>query len=72
VTHDEAIQTGIFALARWHLEDHGDRCRCLAGKKFGYHAAAVVDALAAEGMHFDGYGGTGRPGSLGAPIAGDG
>ncbi len=28
----------------------------------------MVDALAAEGMHFDGYEGTGRPGSLGAPV----
>ena len=50
VTRDEAIQTGIFALARWHLQDHGDRCRCLEGEKFGFQAAAVIDALAAEGM----------------------
>jgi hypothetical protein len=66
MTRDEAIQAGIFALAGWHLQDHGDRCRCLEGEKFGFQAAAVIDALAAEGMQFDGYTGTGRPGSLGA------
>ena len=69
MTRDEAIQTGIFALARCHLQDHGDRCRCLEGEKFGFQAAAVIDALAAEGIDFDGYEGTGRPGSLGAPSA---
>jgi hypothetical protein len=42
--------------------------RCLEGEKFGYQAGVVVDALAAEGMHFDGYEGTGRPGSLRAPV----
>ena len=68
MTRDEAIQAGVFALARWHLQDHGDRCRCLEGEKFGNQAAAVVDALAAEGTQFDGYEGTGRPGSLGAPV----
>ena len=68
MTRDEAIQTGIFALARWHQQDHGDRCRCREGEKFGYQAGVVVDALAAEGMQFDGYEGTGRPGSLGTPL----
>lgn len=67
MTRDEGIQAGIFALAEWHLQDHGDRCRCLDGEKFGFQAAAVIDALAAEGMQLDGYTGTGRPGSLGAP-----
>lgn len=69
MTRDEAIQTGVFALARWHRQDHGERCTCLEGEKFGYQAAAMVDALAAEGMRFEGYKGTGRPGSLGAPVA---
>jgi hypothetical protein len=72
MTRDEAIQTGVFALAKWHHQDRGDRCRCIEGEKFGFQAAAVIDALAAEGMHFDGYEGTGRPGSLGAPIGGEG
>jgi hypothetical protein len=72
VTREEAIQTGIFAVARWHLEDHGDSCRCLEGEKFGFQAAALIDAVAAEGMPFDGYEGTGRPGSLGAPVVGRG
>jgi hypothetical protein len=49
VTRGEAIQTGIFALARWHLQDDGDRCRRLEGEKFGFQAAVVVDALAAKG-----------------------
>jgi hypothetical protein len=70
MTRDEAIQSGVFALARWHDRDHGDRCRCLEGEKFGFQAAAVVDALAAEGMPFDGYAGTGL-GSLGAPVVGE-
>jgi hypothetical protein len=72
MTRDEAIRVGIFTLSDWHRRDHGDGCRCLEGEKFGYQAAAVVDALAAEGMHFDGYEGTGKPGSLGAPVAGEG
>jgi hypothetical protein len=50
MSRDEAIQIGVFALARWHRQDHGDRCLCLEGEKFGYQAAAVVDALAAAGM----------------------
>jgi hypothetical protein len=41
VTRDEAIQTGIFALAQWHLRDHGDRCRCIEGEQFGAQAAVV-------------------------------
>jgi hypothetical protein len=68
MTRAEAIQTGIFALSRWHHNDHGDRCVCLEAEQFGAQVAAVIDALAAEGMHFDGYEGTGRPGSLGTPI----
>ena len=66
MTRDEAIQSGIFALADWHHRDHGDRCRCLEGEKFGYQAAAVVDALAAEGIPFDRYTAENR-GPLGPP-----
>jgi hypothetical protein len=71
MTRDEAIQSGVFALADWHRRDHGDRCRCLEGEKFGYQAAAVVDALAAEGVEFEAYDAT-DPGALGAPILGEG
>ena len=71
MTRDEAIRTGIFSLARWHKRDHGERCRCLEGEKFGFQAAAVVDALAAEGMPFDGYAGADL-GTFGAPRVGEG
>ena len=71
MTRDEAIRVGVFTLADWHRRDHGNRCVCLEGEQFGAQSAALVDALAAEGMPFDGYTGTG-PGSLGAPVAGKG
>lgn len=39
---------------------------CLEGEQLGSQSAAVVDALAAERMSFDGYAGMG-PGALGPP-----
>ena len=66
MTRDEAIRVGIFTLADWHRRDHGQRCVCLEGEQLGAQTAAMVDALAAEGMSFDGYTGTGR-GTLGPP-----
>jgi hypothetical protein len=71
MTRDEAIRVGIFTLADWHRRDHGQRCVCLEAEQFGAQSAAVVDALAAEGMTFDRYAGTGR-GTLGPPIVGEG
>jgi hypothetical protein len=47
-------------------EDHGERCACLEGEKFGFQAAAIVDALGAEGALFDAWEAPGRPG-LGPP-----
>lgn len=55
MTRDEAIRVGIMALADWHDRDHGIRCVCLEGEQFGSQASAVVDALAAEGVTFDGH-----------------
>jgi hypothetical protein len=68
MTRDEAIRTGIYSLARWHRSDHGNRCLCVEAEQFGAQAAAVIDALTAEGMTFDGYSGTDR-GPLGPPKA---
>jgi len=66
MTRDDAIRTAIFTLARWHRSDHGDRCICLEAEQFGAQAAALVDALAADGMGFDGHSGADR-GPLGPP-----
>lgn len=43
----------IAALADWHHSDHGDRCVCLEGERFGFQAAAIVDALMASGVEFE-------------------
>jgi hypothetical protein len=66
MTRDEAIRVGIFTLAEWHRRDHGEQCVCLEGEQLGAQSAAVVDALASEGMIFDDYDGK-TPGSLGPP-----
>jgi hypothetical protein len=66
MTRDEAIRVGIFTLADWHRWDYGERCVCLEGEQLGAQSAAVVDALAAEGMIFEGYSGAAR-GPLGPP-----
>ena len=66
MTRDDAIRVGIFTLAEWHRRDHGQRCVCLEAEQFGAQSAAVVDALAAGGISFDGYTGTGS-GALGPP-----
>ena len=66
MTRDEAIRVGIFALAKWHSHDHGDRCVCLEGEQFGVQSAAFIDALIAEGTEFDDYGASDR-GPLGSP-----
>ena len=50
VNRDDAIRVGVMALAAWHRQDHGDRCVCEEGEQFGAQAAAVVDALIAEGV----------------------
>jgi hypothetical protein len=55
MTRDEAIGVGIFTSSDWHRRDHGERCVCLEAEQLGAQAAAVVDALAAEGMKFDGH-----------------
>jgi hypothetical protein len=60
MTRDEAIRVGIFTLAAWHRQDHGDRCVCLEGEQFGAQAAAMVDALAAGGLNFEEYSATGK------------
>jgi hypothetical protein len=67
MTRDEAIRVGIFTLADWHRRDHGERCVCLEGEQLGAQSAAVVDALAAEGMAFDRYSGIDR-GPLAPPV----
>jgi hypothetical protein len=64
MTRDEAIRIGIAALAKGHAQEHGERCVCPEGERLGVRSAAVVDALAAKGVEFDGYAGTGL-GSLG-------
>ena len=64
MTPDEAIRVGIFTLAEWHRADHGQRCVCLEAEQFGAQSAAVGDALAAGGVGFDSYPGTGS-GALG-------
>jgi hypothetical protein len=69
MTRDEAIRVGIFTLSDWHRRDHGERCVCLEGEQLGAQSAALVDALAAEGMTFDGYSGNGQ-GLIGSPTAG--
>lgn len=66
MTRDDAIRTGIFTLAAWHRRDHGDRCVCIEAEQFGDQAAALVDALAAGGLEFEGHSGTDR-GALGPP-----
>jgi hypothetical protein len=66
MTRDEAIRIGIFTLAAWHRWDHGERCVCLEGEQFGAQSAAVVDALATEGVTFDRYSGA-DSGPLGPP-----
>jgi hypothetical protein len=68
MTRDEAIRVGIgiFTLAEWHHRDHGQWCVCLEGEQLGAQSAAVVDALAAEGLTFDSYIGT-APGTIGPP-----
>jgi hypothetical protein len=66
MTRDDAIRTGIFTLARWHRSDHGDRCVCREAEQFGAQVAAMVDALAAGGVDFEGYEGAAR-GPLGPP-----
>ncbi len=68
MTRDDAIRVGIFALARWHHSDHGDRCTCVEAEQFGTQVALVVDALAAGGVAFDDYSGADR-GPLGPPGA---
>ena len=50
VTRDEAIRIAVGALARWHDREHGDDCTCKEGDKFGFQAAAVIDACIAEGL----------------------
>jgi hypothetical protein len=66
MTRDEAIRVGIFTLADWHRRDPGERCICLEGEQLGAQSAALVDALPAEGMPFDGYSGTAE-GLIGLP-----
>jgi hypothetical protein len=53
MTRDEATRIGVFTLADWHRKDHGQRCVCLEGEQFGAQSAALVDALAAQGVLFD-------------------
>jgi hypothetical protein len=53
---------GLASLQVDVIRDHGGRCVCLEGEQFGAQVAAVVDALAAEGVTFDGYVGTGTGG----------
>jgi hypothetical protein len=60
MTRDEAIRVGIFTLADWHRRDHGERCVCLEGEQLEAQSAALIDALVAEGMSFDGYSGADR------------
>jgi hypothetical protein len=60
MTRDQAIRIGVFTLAEWHRRDHGERCVCIEGERFGAQSAAVIDALASEGMTFDGYAGVDR------------
>lgn len=67
MTRDDAIRTIVLTLADWHRSDHGARCVCIEGEQFAYQAAAVVDALTAQGMEFDPYTGTGR-GAVGPPL----
>lgn len=55
MTREDAIQIGVSALALWHRKDHGERCICIEGELFGHQSSAVVDALIAEGLVFDGY-----------------
>jgi hypothetical protein len=66
MTRDEAIRTGVFTLAGSHRRNHGDRCICIEAEQFGAQAAALVDALAAQGLEFEGYVGADR-GALGPP-----
>jgi hypothetical protein len=66
MTRDEAIRVGIFTLASWHRQDHGSRCVCHEAEQFGAQAAAVIDALAADGVDFDARAGADR-GPLGPP-----
>jgi hypothetical protein len=60
MTRDEAIRIGISALARRHVQDHGERCVCTDGDRFGARSAAVIDALIADGMVFEALGPPGR------------
>jgi hypothetical protein len=67
MTRDDAIRTIVLTLADWHRRDHGDRCVCIEGEQLGMQASAVVNALTAQGIEFDGYAGTGR-GAVGPPL----
>ncbi len=53
MTRDEAIRIGAVALAKGHAHEHGERCVCPEGGRLGARSAAVIDALIADGMHFD-------------------
>jgi hypothetical protein len=57
MTRDEAIRAGISTLAQWHRQDHGDRCVCTEEEQLGDQSVAIMDALIAEGIEFDGYAG---------------
>jgi hypothetical protein len=67
MTREEAIRVGVFTLADWHRRDHGQRCVCLEAEQLGAQSAAFIDALAAEGVLFDGYFGGDSRGPLGLP-----
>ncbi len=43
MTRDTAVQV-LEALVAWHDADHGLRWTCVEGERFGYRAAALVDA----------------------------
>ena len=53
MTRDEAVQVAVEALAAWHDQDHGLRCTCVEGERFGYQASAVIDALIAGASVFE-------------------
>jgi hypothetical protein len=67
MTRDDAIREAIMALGRWHQLDDGDRCVCREAEQFGAQWVVVIDALAANGVSFDGYSGLDR-GPLGPPV----
>ena len=53
LTRDEAVQVGVESMAVWHDREHGLRCTCAEGERFGTRQR--VDALIAQGAPFDAY-----------------